>query len=418
MLAVVAAMVLEFFILAIPAYIIFKKLRPNQDKKLTKFSKLLNQDEALEYRGFLEGLADYLKDNNQFIAIFFNNPILIEYIKYFIDVKQGYFISKLDGHRKSAYEEYGIMLECYGEELFNKNEIMRFLSFGYGKQIYFTSHGFVHLCKWIRENGLFDTILLEIYSMIVLTNGYGMRKKRLAEIVQLFDDIRELSVEYQERFRSLSLDELIKLSQTSIECSSTDISSSTDASSSTHSTDNEICENDDESIADQNVELGMKKIIKQILAEASNSITLTNGDPSNLEDIVIKNANKIKKILATMTKTEIGDASNSSDSNTDASSDTNPADEIPNPESLTSNTATSTATSSETSSATSSPTDGLVNIELAKDIEQLDQIINTEAKETEPAYGILSAIYGLFGKSNYLVDDFGSGLSTKVSASN
>ena len=119
-------MILEFLILALPIYIIFTKLKPSQKDIQPKFSNILNQEEAIEYRCFLEGLADYLNGNNQYISLFFKNPILFEYIQYYINDKRGKFVSLLDGHNKSAYEEFKIMEQCYGEELFNKNEIMDF----------------------------------------------------------------------------------------------------------------------------------------------------------------------------------------------------------------------------------------------------------------------------------------------------
>ena len=368
---IIFATTIQFFILAIPAYIVFKKLYRQPVK--AKFSGTLSQEEAIEFRSFLEQLSDYLKDNNEYFGLFFTNPILYEYTRYFVEIKKSQFTFNGDSHIKSANEEYYNMREMYGDELFHSADIkMNFPSFSYNGKIHFTSHGFVHYGKWLRETGIFDYILNEMYSIVALTNGCGISSERLGELVKLFDDVRTLSSEYSIRFKPFVLEELKNLSQSVISTTSRSSSESEDENSSQHS-ENSTASPDGN--ANPSVDEQMNAILQQILAEVSTAIAYKNGDTSGLEDIMLQNSDKIKDIFrATSISHPV--ASDKDDSNNPSTS--NVASTINNPE-------------------------------LAKEVEQLDTILNDSNATESESSGIFSSLYALFsGGSSYLKEDFGS----------
>jgi hypothetical protein len=382
MFNVILAMILEFFILAVPAYILFKKLYPKPSK--TKFSGTLSQEQAIEFRTFLLELDTYLKENTEYFGLFFTNPILYEYTRYFIETKSGIFKSKIDGNKKTSREEYSSMIEIYGDELFHSSDIkMNFLSFGYGNQIYFTSHGFVHFCKWLREIGLFDAILVEMYNTVELTNGCGMTAERIGELVKLFDDVRQLSPEYEERFKPFIMDELLNLSQSIISPSS---SNSQSGSSSDEDYDKQFTTSKKPSTATTSLDSQIDAILQQIIADVSLGRAMKkNGDISGIEDEILQNSGKIVEVLKLMN-------ANNTDSDSEAS-DSDPSSSI------------------QSESANTTPeitTSNIDNPQLAKEIEQLDEILKSEHANESQSGGILNAIYAIFGKSAYLSDDFGN----------
>jgi len=352
MFQVLFAILIEFAILAIPTYIIFKKLYSKQVKSKFASNNTLSHEEAQEYRDLLISMDTYLLKNMEYLGLFLKHPILYQYTNYYIIGKKNYI------------DEYNKMLDTYGSELFSieTENKMNFLSLGFGTKIYFTNHGFVHFCKWIKEESIFDKIISEMYSVLALTNGCGMTQNRIQEIITLFNDIREIP-EYSELYKPFNLTPFTNSSTSS---SRTSISSNDNDDD--DDIDNEINQSDNNTDSDtdnENVDEKMLEIIHKLMLDITKNIEANNGDCSNIENIMLQNAPKIKNIINMKKQKNITDAINSSSTDN--------------------------------------------NSQINKELNELDKILSIENENTLPtssSFFNLFKIFNLFTNSNYLKDDF------------
>jgi hypothetical protein len=350
MFQVLFAILIEFAILAIPTFIIFKKLYSKQTKSKFASNNTLLPEEAQEYRDLLISMDTYLLKNMEYLGLFLKHPILYQYTNYYIIGKKNYI------------DEYNKMLDTYGSELFSieTENKMNFLSLSFGTKIYFTNHGFVHFCKWIKEESIFDKIISEMYNALAQTNGCGMTQNRIQEIITLFNDIREIP-EYCELYKPFNLTPFTNSSTSS---SITSISSNDNEDD----IDNEInqYDNNTDSYTDNEyVDEKILEIIHKLMLDITKNTQANNGDCSNLENIMLQNVPKIKNIINLKNQKNIADAINSSDTDN--------------------------------------------NKQINKELNELDKILSTENQNTLPTFSSFYnpfKILNLFTNSSYLKDDF------------
>ena len=210
-----------------------------------------------------------------------------------------------------------------------------------------------------------------MYSTISLTNGSGISAARLEKLVQLFDEVRELSPEYEGRFASFALGDLVNLSQSTIT-----------TSSSSASEDEETTDKIDPQIND---------VLMQIFSEVSKGITNANTEPSQIQDIILQHSGKLAQLLKAA---NIADTANTNKNDDDI--DSSEFEKEP-------------ASSPSASPAASPISSKIHNKDLAQEMEQLDAILENE-KIKDSSSGIFSNLLSFFtSKSNYISDDFNIG---------
>ena len=213
MLELLSALIVQFLILGIPAYIIYyklyKKQSPLHNKSLTAYN-VLTDDETFYLQNVLRNLADYFKSNTDYIILFYKHRLLYQYTNFFIKEKGE--ITTESGKTIDVKTEFSRLEDEYGDELFHlANMNMNYLSFSkeFTELKYFTSHGFINFCKWFRESGIFKAMLDEMYKIVIETKGSGITLFRLHEIYNIFNDICVYSEEYRAKYNPSAILDII-----------------------------------------------------------------------------------------------------------------------------------------------------------------------------------------------------------------
>lgn len=201
---------LVFLPLGYLVYHLTKIYTTEQNKVLTnqfiKNNGEFSQKAAQEYRGYLQILDNYLKDNQHLVGVFYSYGKILQYymINFIIENKLPYY------HNNESFDSYANFMklrEKFGFNLFHLNNMttaakntQNYLHFEYNKKVFFTNYGYLNFIRWSEHCGLLNSVIESIYQYIrnfykpeenrFLYHRNIMNEFEIHDIEELFNDLK------------------------------------------------------------------------------------------------------------------------------------------------------------------------------------------------------------------------------------